>query len=226
MEGSMKKLGFKKFFIKSIIIVAIVFNVVVFLATQKHSPSFWLLYGFFMLGFVWFLLSSLIAKEGKTGIAFIHPTVTISGLFWMLAFLFALVFMWFPNIPYRAILIPMVIITGIFAIVYVFALMNKALVAREEAKKPYMQNIKDVHQVLESLSTKATDAAVKRALDELVILAEGMDISVNPDVVKLDERIAEYVQFVHKNLERNEMKNLFYNIDRVKNLLTEREKKV
>jgi hypothetical protein len=172
------------------------------------------------------LLSSLIAKEGKTGIAFIHPTVTISGLFWMLAFLFALVFMWFPNIPYRAILIPMVIITGIFAIVYVFALMNKALVAREEAKKPYMQNIKDVHQVLESLSTKATDAAVKRALDELVILAEGMDISVNPDVVKLDERIAEYVQFVHKNLERNEMKNLFYNIDRVKNLLTEREKKV
>ncbi|MFA6595843.1 MAG: hypothetical protein WCT00_05960, partial [Bacilli bacterium] len=115
---------------------------------------------------------------------------------------------------------------GIFAIVYVFVLMNKALVAREEAKKPYMQNIKDVHQVLESLSTKATDAAVKRALDELVILAEGMDISVNPDVVKLDERIAEYVQFVHKNLERNEMKNLFYNIDRVKNLLTEREKKV
>ena len=112
----MKKLGFKKFFIPAIILVAIVFNVVVFLATQKHSPSFWLLYGFFMLGFVWFLLSSLIAKEGKTGIAFIHPTVTISGLFWMLAYYLRL-FLLVSQYSLQAILIPMVIITGIFAIV-------------------------------------------------------------------------------------------------------------
>ena len=221
----MKKLGMKKYFIPVILLVAIIYNVVVFLATSKHTTSFWLLYGFFMLGFVWFLLTGLIAKEGKTGIAYIHPTVTISGLFWTITLLFSLIFMWFPKIAYRALLIPMVIITGIFAIVYVFALMNKAITAREEAKKPFIQNIKDVYQVLQSISAKATDPDVKKALDELVVLSKGLDVSADPEVVKLDERIAEYVQFVHKNLERNETKNIFYNISRVKNLLTERAKK-
>ena len=39
--------------------------------------------------------------------------------------------------------------------------MNKAITAREEAKKPFMQNIKDVYQVLQSISAKATDPDVK-----------------------------------------------------------------
>ena len=72
--------------------------------------------------------------------------------------------------------------------------MNKALVAREEKKKPYMQNIKDVHQVLESLVPKQPMQLSKERMNGYL---RREWITVNP-MCKLDERIAECVQFVHK----------------------------
>ena len=106
----MKKLGMKKYFIPVILLVAIIYNVVVFWP-PVNTPRLLVTLRFLHVGICLVLLTGLIARKENRNCLY-SSDVTISGLFGRLPCFFSDLHV-VSKIANRALLIPMVIITGI-----------------------------------------------------------------------------------------------------------------
>ena len=51
-------------------------------------------------------------------------------------------------------------------------------------------------------------------------------INENKEIEEIEKQIFEYASFIRKNVERDEVSNIFYNIDKVKKLIKERDLKI
>lgn len=224
----MKKNGSKKYFILAIITVLLVFNALLFLLTKKenYTTSFWVAYGFISFAFLGFLLTSLLAKEGKTGMAYIYPVITVAGIYLMIVFLLALIVFIFPKMSVKTVLVMMILVTGISLVVYIFALMNREIIERESLKKSLMFKINDVYPVLEGIILQTSDQQLKDQIAEVATMSLNALASEREDIFALDKRIFEYVQFVEKNVRRNEINNVYQNLGKVKELLILRERTI
>lgn len=224
----MKKFGSKKYFLAVILTFLLLFNVLLFLLTKKsnRNDAFWVAYGFVMFSFVALFITSFVSKEGKTGIAFIHPALTVVGLYLLIVFFLALIVFFIPSISLKTVLVMMILVTGISLVVYFFALMNRDLIKRESIKSTMMFKITDVYPVLEKIKNSSSDVTLKQQLDEMMALALNAIEVESDNILVLDKRIFEYVQFVEKNVRRGEMNNVYHNLNKVKELFKLREQSI
>ena len=223
----MKNSSLKKYFIPALLIVIAAFNLVLFLVKSSNwTVTFWFTYGFIMLAFLLMIVVVFSAQENKTGVAYIHPTVTLTALYLFVVFTFGVIMLFFPKVHLLAVAIPLIILTAIFFIIYLFASVNKAIISREDAPKSRMFKMADVPEVLDRIMSLVREQVLLKQLDELKGLAIKASGFNEPNLEEIDERIFGYIQFIEKNARRHELNNIYNNIKSVKELFKEREKRL
>ena len=112
----------KKFItiLSSFIILIATYNLIVFLVRKNNEISFWLSYGLIMFAMVMLLLTFVLTNIGGNHKKVVGlSTKTLSFFYLLVEFIMGTIFMFFPNMNSIAVIIPHIIITALFLLLYV-----------------------------------------------------------------------------------------------------------
>ncbi len=112
----------KKFItiLSSFIILIATYNLIVFLVRKNDEISFWLSYGMIMFAMVMLLLTFVLTNiNGNSHKVVGLSTKTLSFFYLAIEFIMGTIFMFFPNMNNIAVIIPHIIITALFLLLYV-----------------------------------------------------------------------------------------------------------
>ena len=228
----MKKIFNSKYYFIVWAVLLALYNVVAFLVTSKETRllAFWVSYGFVMAGFIVNLLSALLDFPDDDKL---NPFTTFSFTFVVVCQLAGIIYVLIPTAPAVDVIIPYAVLTAVYVILMVFSF--KTLKQTEVKHTASVQtttaitgNMHDLIDFFKELKESSQDLAVRNALNDLshYIMSSSVSDKMNEEVNALEKRIFEYADFIKKNVEKNEIGNIFNNIDNVKRLVKEREFKL
>lgn len=223
----MKKIFNSKYYFIVWAVLLALYNVIVFLITSEETrlTAFWVSYGFVMGGFAANVVSALLDFPDNEKL---NPLTSFSFTFVVVCQLVNIIFLIVPTAPFVAVFIPYIILTAIYIILMVFSMKTMNHVAANPQKTREIFNMSDLVEYFKELKELASDVAVRNALNDLshYIMSASVCEKENEEVNNLEKRIFEYSSFIKKNVERNEITNIFNNIDNVRKLVKERELKI
>lgn len=221
------KTKFGKYFIMIWLVVIAVYNATLFLLVNQFSKNFltngnfWVIYGCMMFAFILWFIIGILDKNTKFGglspmSIFIYPYIVVIFIMTTIMFFFT------NKIILIAIILPMILITGILAILTIFARMNKKQIENNPQRIPDIFNVENLEEYFKNLANLSKN--LENELLDLAIECEGLTtVQKNEDIANLDTRLFEYAAFIKQNALRNEDLNIYNNIKRFKDLLQERE---
>lgn len=210
--------NFKFYKLIATIIAFVAFNIVVLLCRNNFTTVFWIAFIMADLSFIVYGLISYFQKDKVDGEKGIYPVSFVMGIFLIMSLLVSCVYFAIPkidNILY--VIIPYIIIFALFAVVIVFASMNKTLIQTNNEMKIVVMNKKQAIEALEKGRLHVKDEFVVSELSKIItrlVVCEKEDML---------EQVFEYVRFIYKNCVRSELENIHNNIKRVNDLLDEIE---
>lgn len=201
------------------------FNALLFIIDKNRNAAFWLTYGFVMGSFVINLIGFMIAPRNKQRT---NAITTLCFMYAIICLLSGIIFFIFPNIYVTVIICVYLVLTALFIVLLVFGMMNQKQISANPQKQKELFNMSQLITYLQDIQKISTNVAVRNGINDLVNFAMGA--TPNDKELKavedIEKQIYEYSSFIKKNVERDEVNNVFYNIDKVKNLLKEREAKL
>lgn len=210
--------NFKFYKLIATIIVFVAFNLVVLLCRKNFTTVFWIAYIMADLSFVTYGLVSFFQKDKIDGEKGIYPVSFVMGIFLIMSLLLSCVYFAIPNINnVLYVVIPYIIIFALFAVVIVFASMNKTLIQTNNEMKIVVMNKNQAVEALEKGRSLVQDEFVVSEISKIItriVLCEKENML---------EPVFEYVRFIYKNCVRTELDNIHNNIKRVNDLLDEIE---
>ena len=211
------KLFIKKYSAIIALIALAVYDALVLLLRHNFHKVFWLGFIAVQVAFVAYILVKLFVKQpdeerginplGLTLFFLIVVTILMSFLAYLLKDTHA---------AFLGLIIGYIIFAGLFGVLLVFSILNKAVIKQNTNDKPQVFDESDLKSVLAEAEKLATDEGAKRQIAKILERLEGAEI----DEKSLDgKQLAEYAGFVYKNAKRGEMNNIFYNIKKVDEIL-------
>lgn len=198
------------------IIAFIAFNLIVLLCRNDFTTVFWIAFVFADLGFIAYGLVSYLQKEKVDGEKGIYPISFVMGVFLIMNLLLSCVYFAIPKIDnILFVFVPYIIVYTIFAIIIVFASMNKSIITTNNEVKIVVMNKEQAIKALEKGKAALNDEFVVSEISKIIVrlvTCEKEDM-LNP--------VYEYIRFIYKNCLRSELENIHNNIKRVNELLDE-----
>ena len=206
-------------------VVVGLFNALLFIIDKNHTTTFWVTYGFVMGSFVMNLVGFMIAPRNKQRI---NTVTTFCFMYAVVCLLSGIIFFIFPKVPVAVIICVYLVFTAAFVILLVFGMMNQTQIKENPQKQQEVFDMSQLVTYLQDIQKLSTNVAVRNGINDLVNFAMGATTNIKelPEVEEVEKQIFEYASFIKKNVEHDEVNNVFYNIDRVKKLLKEREAKL
>lgn len=219
---------FKKYFLLLWLVVVAVYNAVLFLLFNQFSKetlkenNFWVIYACMMFAFVVWLVVGLFEKKTKLG--GISPVNTLVYPYIVVIFLMTTIMLFFvKDILLVLIIIPMIIITAAFLIFMIFACLNHKWEKDNPQKVQELFSVEGLEEYFEGIALKC-DESCKNAVYDLSTFCNGLkSIKGSDELDALEKRLFEYASFIKQNALRGEELNINNNIQKVKDLLKERE---
>lgn len=198
------------------IIAFIAFNLIVLLCRNDFTNVFWIAFVFADLGFIAYGLVSYLQKEKVDGEKGIYPISFVMAVFLIMNLLLSCVYFAIPMIDnILFVFVPYIIVYTIFAIIIVFATMNKSIITTNNEVKIVVMNKEQAIKALEKGKAALNDEFVVSEISKIIVrlvTCEKEDM-LNP--------VYEYIRFIYKNCLRSELENIHNNIKRVNELLDE-----
>lgn len=216
-----------KTFIAVWVVIVLVYNAVLFLLVNQlkeelfDKPAFWVNYAWMMIALLIWLGVELIAKPTKKGnlrpvTAIVYPFLAVSFLGTCILYFFAM------NMVLIGVVIPMVIVIGLFVICYCLANVQKTVLEQSSKPSKGILRVEDLATYFSEIEQYATDKT-QRALHHLTILCRDLhSVEKGEEVKNLEKRIYEYASFIEKGIQQGEDSNVFLHIEKVEQLLKER----
>ncbi|MCM1513667.1 MAG: hypothetical protein NC090_01600 [Anaeroplasma bactoclasticum] len=208
-------------------VILLVYNVVLFLLVNQFKrelfdkPAFWVNYAWMMIAFLIWLGVELIAKSTKKGnlrplTATIYPFLAVSFLATSILYFFVM------NIVLIGIIIPMIIVIGLFAVCYCLASVQTTVLEQSTKPSKGLLRVEDLSIYFSEIEQCTTDNT-QRALHHLTILCRDLhSVEKGEEVKQLEKRIYEYASFIEKDVQQGEDSNVYLHIEKVEQLLKER----
>lgn len=227
----MKNLLNNKYYVLIWTIIVGLFNLVLFLTTNMTHyvlPSFWVAYGFIMFAFVFQVLTHVLLRKTNESLGVEIPSTVVS-LYLIITVAVGSILLGLSKVIGNNWLVPfliLIIITGICLIVFVFGLMNKEQIKKNPQKTQIVFDFNGFIQLLYDLLDHVDNPQVRDQISKILELAEDTSSlsSDNERFKQVEKQIFEYAYFLTKNVERNELQNIFNNINKIEKLLLERKK--
>ena len=227
----MKNLLNNKYYIVIWSVIVGLFNAVLFLTTNRSHyelSSFWIAYGFIMFAFVFQLVTHVLLRNTNESQGIEIPSTMVS-LYLIVVVALGSILLGLSKVIGNKWLVPFIIllvVTAIFIIAFVFGLMNKEHIKNNPQKIQVVFDFAGFIQLLYDLLDKVDNPQVRSQISKILELAEDTS-SLNSDKPRfkdVEKQIFEYAYFLSKNVERNEIQNIYNNINKLEKLLLERKK--
>ena len=222
----MSKNSGKKYYAIILLVVVLLFNLVLFLTVKPDNRkiAFWTCYGFMMGSFVLNALSFYIAPKNSERL---NPLTTFSFIYCAIVFVFSFIIFFIPNTPFLVCFLPLVILLAVFIILGLFGAMNLEQIKSNPQRTKEIFTMSYLVEYLQELKSSATDVAVRNKINDLAhfIMGASQTDEENEAALAIEKQIFEYATFIKKNVENDEINNVFNNIDKVRKLVKERETK-
>lgn len=223
----MKKNFINKYFLLSLVVVVLIFNLILFLLVNSYkkelfkNPSFWVLYGCVMLIFVVLALLTFIKNthlvHQNLYLPMILPSIMVGLIGGFILFFFV------QKIKVVIILIPYLIIFGIMIISFILGSFYQNHLNGVKSKTTLIISMNGLKEFLNNLINNTSDTIYLEFLNDLM---EKSDIEVkdedNIELKELEKRIFEYALFIKKDIEENSKNNFIMNATKLKELLIKR----
>lgn len=106
--------------LSSFIILIATYNLIVFLVRKNNEISFWLSYGMIMFAMIMLLLTFVLTNiNGNSKKVVGLSTKTLAFYYLAIEFVLGTIFMFFPSMNNIAVIIPHILITALFLLLYV-----------------------------------------------------------------------------------------------------------
>ncbi|MCM1260161.1 MAG: hypothetical protein NC182_04390 [Prevotella sp.] len=208
-------------------IILLVYNAVLFLLVNQlkkelfDKPAFWVNYAWMMIAFLIWLVVELIAKSTQKGnlrplTVVVYPFLAVSFLTTSILYFFAM------NIVLIGIIIPMIMIIGLFIIGYCLASVQTTVLERSTKSSKGFLRVEDLTSYFSEIEQYTSDKT-QRALHHLTILCRDLhSVEKGEEVKQLEKRIYEYASFIEKDIQQGEDSNVYLHIEKLEQLLKER----
>lgn len=122
--------------ITSFIVVAGLYNLIVFLVRQNNELSFWLSYGFIMFAMIMFFVSLCISgsKSNRGKVTGLSISV-LSFLYFAVVLVFGTILMFFPTASLPLCLIPQAVLLAIYLLIFTPAIFSYINSPKTEANE-------------------------------------------------------------------------------------------
>lgn len=202
------------------------FNVLLFLLNHNHTSSFWVTYGFVMGSLVVNLLGFMFTPRNKERL---NSITTFCFIYAVLCLIAGIVFFLIKSDVVIVTICVFVILTAIFVIFTVLGSMNqKQIKTVINDNKMLITDMSSLVTYLQDIQKISDNVAIRNSINDLVNFVMGSTPNKENlvEVEDLEKQIFEYSTFIKKNVQLDEVNNVFYNVDKVKKLLKEREAKL
>lgn len=216
-----------KMFIVMWAVIVLVYNAVLFLLVNQlekelfNKPAFWVNYAWMMVALIIWLVVELTTKSTRKGN--LRPLTTVVYPFVGVSFLITLVLYFFAmKIVLIGIVIPMIIMIGIFVVCLCLAKVQTTALVQESKQAKELFQVEDLATYFSEIEQRATNQTQK-ALHHLTILCRDLhSVEKGEEVKHLEKRIYEYASFIKKDIDQGEDSNVYLHIEKVEQLLKER----
>ena len=214
----------KKYYALVWLLDVALFNVLVFLLVKSENrlDAFWTSYSFITIGFLLNLASFYLVKPNSERI---NPLTTFSLIYTVVALIYGIIMFFIPSAPFLVAFIPLLVMLVVFSIMGVFGVMNLEMIKSNPQKTPVVFTMSELVEYLQETQKLSSDVAVRNKINDLAYFAMSARVSSeeNKELEDVEKQIYEYATFIRKNVERNEITNVFNNIEKVRKLIKERE---
>jgi hypothetical protein len=224
----------KKYFILLWAIVVALFNVLLFVCCSSvkdpnhyyQSSGFWTIYAFIMFGFISVFVVGFFTNRGQARIA--APLLTCAmyaGINLVVGIILLIISAFLKNpFPFLAAFLPFFIILAIVALFFVFSAKNQEMLKENPQLVPEVLSMGELAGYLEAVKNQVAAPAARTLLDQAIEAARHYTESMgNEDVTRKEKSIYEYARRVRIDATKHQEVNIFNNIQKVIDLLQERE---
>lgn len=207
-------------------VVVGVFNILLFILDKNHNSEFWVTYSFVMVSFVINLIGFMVTPRQKQRI---NSITTFCFIYALVSLIAGIIFFIIGNANIAIIISIFVVIAGIFIILNVFGTINQKQIKEYNVEnKMTIADMSSLVTYLQDIQKNSDNVAIRNSINDLVNFVMGATPNKNnlEEVESIEKQIFEYSTFIKKNVQQDEVNNVFYNIDKVKQLLKEREAKL
>ena len=209
------------------LIIAVVYNIVVFSIVNEYSSVFWSAYGFTMLAVIAAAVTSTLAfKSGKDAAFLSIPVTMVATAYFFAQLLFGTILMAIPNLSIVFANVSQIVVLAIFLIVAIGGLMAKNVTVEAERvvreKKFY---IKSLSADLEGAIAVASDPAHKKTLTDLYEVIRYSDPMSDPSLDDLEQKIAAKVSALVDSVNSGSMDSLTERCTEIERLVADRNRK-
>lgn len=207
-------------------VVVGIFNILLFILDHNHNGTFWLTYSFVMISFVINLVGFMFTPRNKQRI---NSITTFCFIYALIVLITSIIFFIIGDVNLSVIIAVFVAITGVFTLFTVLGLKNQNQIKEIVKENPALiTDMSNLVNYLQDIKKQSDNVAIRNSINDLVNFVMGSTPNKkNLESVELIEKqIFEYSTFIKKNVELDEVNNVFYNIEKVKKLLKERETKL
>lgn len=194
-----KKAGFYRFALRLIFIA--VFNAVVFLVSSNFTPTFWISWGFIHLAYLMLTVSPLAVPQGKNAVILGYSLLYVSSLYFAVAGLTGLIFMVFRNADFRYVLVPQLVMAGLYGAVFLSSLIaNEKTISDGQQSSNNIFYIKNAAAEINMLMEHTQSPEFKKSLERLYDAVMSSQVKSYPalagtehDLMKNIEKLKEAV---------------------------------
>lgn len=204
----------------ALIILAAIDAIIIILTKKgEYDPQFWVGFAFIQASFLAYIISKLFIKD-TTEERGIRPLDTVLFLIIAVMIIMGLIAFLAPykNGIFKTLIVFYIIITALGSVVAVLACLNKKVIENATIVKPRIFNQNNLVEVLEETKRFINDDELKGQVQSIIDKINGL----NFDITSLKgKQLVEYSQFMYKNATRQEVDNLYNNINKVNEILNE-----
>ncbi len=225
----------KKYFLMIWTIFVGFFNALLFICvslakdSEKYfkSPGFWTIYAFIMFALIALLIVDLVANKNPQArirssldTCFIFVCVNIAlGIILLIISAFIK-----TPFPFIAAFIPFLVVLAILAVYFVFSMKNEAMLQENPQLVPEVISMAELPEYLNTINQQVSDSATKTLLQQAIDLSKNYTESMgNEDVLRVEKSIFEYARRIRIDVKQGQNVNIFNNIQKVIDLLKDRE---
>lgn len=217
------------------VIIAVVFNVLVFLLADEYFGNFWSGYAFIMIALVAFTISCIVlsGKENNVGdqLFLSSPMLLISFMYLLIEMILGVIIMTMKNFDLTAGIVIQVLLFVAFLCIFLGLSFykNRTVMLSDENRKSTAFKSTAVFAV-ESILNQCSDAIVKKKLSEIADLIQYGDPISTSDTIECENRINELFAQIESNLRGNPKETVAPMCDEIivmlkqRNVLISREK--
>lgn len=224
----MKRFAQSKYYLGIWFILLLTYNIVLYLVIKdtvdfSNDPKFYIIYTFIMIGFLALGLMGLLnGKKNPLTELYIPFIIPFSTFIIILGTVLLAVR---TKLSYPVLISPLVIICGFFAISLLTAGFYRSRVTQFKEKTIEIHDIYGLVEYLTEMSKLSTDRNVLAVINKLIASAKTQTI-INDSIADLEKQIYEYVGFMRRDLERNEINNFYANAEKAAKLLNQRFERI